>query len=162
MPRADDPYNEGHPHGLSEREEEIYRLTVVNRLTQREIGERMGIAQPAVSLILKAARGKLPPPDLGKIRDEALALHMRTQRMALELAEMNGAPVTAGKDGDIVRDPENNAVVRDYAGRVAALKLALEADREIRKLMGADAATKTEVSGGVRHEVVGIDPKDLI
>ncbi|MEU1372995.1 sigma factor-like helix-turn-helix DNA-binding protein [Streptomyces triculaminicus] len=30
-----------------------------------------------------------------------------------------------------------------------------------RKLLGLDAATKTEVSGGVRYEIVCVDPEDL-
>lgn len=142
---------------LSEREAEVYRLAVVNRLTQTQIGERIGVSQERVSQILKDAREKLPPVDLEAIRRESLELHLDTLRAALELAEMDGAPVTSGKDGDIVRDPEDNTVVRDYSGRVAARKLALEADREIRKLLGLDAATKIEQSGSVRYEVAGVD-----
>ena len=157
-----EPINEGHPHGLNEREAEVYRLTVVARLTQREIGERLGIHQTAVSKILRDARAKVPPPDLGAIRREAAARHLDVMRKAYELIEMSGAPVTAGKDGDIVQDPETGAVVRDYSGRIAASKLLLEADRELRKLFGVDAATRQEITGGVKHEIVGVDPKDLI
>lgn len=163
MPSVDrSPINKDHPHGLTEREAEVYRLTVVNRLTQREIGERLGITQPAVSMILKAAREKIPPPDLNAIRQEAAERHLDVIRRAAELMEMEGAPVTAGKDGGVVRDPETDAVVRDYAGRVQAAKLLLEADRELRKLFGVDAATKQEITGGVRHELVGVDPSELI
>lgn len=153
--------NEGAPQGLSEREAEVYRLTVVNRLTQTEIAERLGISQQRVSQILSDARAKLPPPDLAVIRTEALALHEEVIRKALALAEMNGAPVTAGKDGDVVYDPNGGAVVRDYGGRINALRLALSADAERRKLMGLDAATKTEVSGSVKYVIEGADVKDL-
>lgn len=153
--------HEGAPQGLSEREAEVYRLTVVNRLTQREIAERIGVHQTTVGKILADARAKLPPVDLAAIRAEALALHEDVIRKAYALAELRGAPVTAGKDGDVVRDPEDNSVVRDYGGRMAALALALKADEQRRKLLGADAATKTEVTGSVRYEVVGVDTEDL-
>ena len=153
--------HEGAPQGLSEREAEVYRLTVVNRLTQREIADRIGVHQTTVGKILADARAKLPPIDLAAIRQEALELHLDVIRRAYLLAEMNGAPVTAGKDGGIVFDPENDSIVRDYSGRMAALALALKADEQRRKLLGADAATKTEVTGSVRYEVVGVDTEDL-
>lgn len=155
------PGNADMPQGLTEREAEIYELTVVNKLTQSAIAERLGISQPRVSQILSEARAKLPPVDLAAIRAEAVALYDRVQREALKLAEMEGAPVTSGKDGDIVRDPEGGAVVRDYGGRVKALQLALQAAEDRRKLLGADAATKQEVSSTVKYEIVGgagIDP----
>lgn len=143
---------------LSELEEEVYRLTVVNRLSQRAIAERLGISsQQQVSKILADARTKLPPPDLEAIRQESLTMHRETQRIALELAEKIGAPITAGKDGDLVVDPTSGEYVRDYSLRLAALETARKADVEIRKLMGADAATKVEQSGTIRYEVAGVD-----
>lgn len=151
--------NPGVPEGLTEREHEIYQLTVVNRLTQRQIGERMGISQQAVSVDLAQARAKLPPVDLDAVRQESMALHRRTQQLALELAEMPGAPVTAGKDGDIVYEiiDGKQVAVRDYSLRLAALETARKSDVEMRKLHGLDAASKTEVSGSVRYEVAGIN-----
>jgi hypothetical protein len=143
---------------LTPREAEVYRLTVVNRLTQQQIGDRLGVTQQWVSEALASARANLPPVDNDALRRQSLELHLNTIRAALELAEMEGAPVFVGKDGDLARDPENgNAVVRDYAGRVAAHKLALDADKELRKLMGLDSATKIEQSGTVRYEVAGVD-----
>lgn len=150
-------YGADRPHDLGEREAEIYRLTVVNRLTQKQIGERLGIHQPRVSALLASARAKLPPVDLAAIRSEALELHNDVIRRAYEIAEMAGAPVFVGKDGDVAIDPDGGAVVRDYAGRLKALELALKADAERRKLLGADAASKQEVSGQVRYELVGVD-----
>lgn len=110
---------------------------------------------------MKEVRAKLPPLDLEGMRAESLALHQEIQRKALALAELAGAPVTAGKDGDVVYDPEGNVIVRDYSGRIAALKLASDADREIRKLHGLDAAQKVAVSGSVRYEVAGVDVTKL-
>jgi DNA-binding CsgD family transcriptional regulator len=152
---------QGYAEGLTEREAEIYRLTVVNRLTQGAIGKQMGITQQAVSTHLAHARAKLPAPDLEAIRAEALALHEDVIRRSLELAELAGAPVTSGKDGDVVLDPEDGAVVRDYGGRINALRLALAADAERRKLMGVDAASKQEISGQIKYEIAGVDLDNL-
>lgn len=149
------------PEGLTEREHEIYQLTVVNRLTQRRIAERMGISQERVSQILTQVRAKLPPVDLQAVRQESLALHRRTQELAMELAEMIGAPVTAGKDGTVVYDPESGEAVRDYSLRLAALETARKADVEMRKLHGVDAAQKTEISGSVNYTVSGVDVTKL-
>jgi DNA-binding CsgD family transcriptional regulator len=151
----------GRAEGLTEREAEIYRLTVVNRLTQSAIGARLGVSQQVISVQLAAARAKLPTPDLETIRSEALALHEDVIRRSLELAELAGAPVTSGKDGDVVLDPEDGAVVRDYSGRINALRLALAADAERRKLMGVDAASKQEISGQIKYEIAGVDPSAL-
>lgn len=150
--------HEGVPQADSEeRGAEIYRLTVVNRLTQRQISERLGISQPRVSQILAAYRASLPPLDHEAMRRHSLALHEDIQRRALELAELAGAPVTAGKDGDLVVDPTSGEYVRDYSLRLAALETARKADVEIRKLHGLDAASKVEHSGIVRYEVAGVD-----
>lgn len=142
---------------LTNREAEVYRLTVVNQLTQDQIGERLGISQQTVSEHLANARANLPPVDYDALRRQSMELHLDTMRAALELAEMEGAPVTSGKDGGVVYDPVNGTVVRDYAGRINARRLALEADKELRKLMGLDSATKQEISGSVRYEIAGVD-----
>lgn len=146
---------------LDEREAEVYRLRVVNRLTQQQVADRLKISQQRVSQIEADARAKLPPLDLDAMRRESLELHYETQRKALALADMIGVPVTAGKDGDLVVDPTSGEFVRDYSLRLAALDTARKADIEIRKLHGLDAATKIEQSGSVRYELVGVSIEDL-
>lgn len=146
------------PHGeISERDAEIYRYAVVNRWVHSKIAEHFKISRERVGQILARVRETLPPLDVAAIRQESLELNRDIMRRALELAEMEGAPVTAGKDGDVVRDPENAAVVREYSGRVMALRLAQAADKEIRVLTGADAATKVESTATVRYEVTGVN-----
>lgn len=148
---------------LTEREQRVYRLRVVNRLTVQAIADREDppISQQRVSQILAEVRRKLPPPDVAKLRAQSEALHEDIQRRAYELVELAGAPVTAGKDGTVVYDPESGEVVRDYALRLAALKTALDADKELRKLHGLDAATKVESTATVRYEIAGLDPEQL-
>lgn len=139
-----------------ERNAAIYRLRVVNRLTFSEIGERYGISYQRAWQIVQEYAASLPPIDVEAMRRRSLELHEATQRMALELAEQEGAPVFVGKDGSIAYDEAGN-VVRDYALRLSALETARKADLEIRKLHGLDAATKIEQSGTVRYEVAGVD-----
>lgn len=143
------------PDGLDEREAEIYRLSVVNRLTQTQIGERLGINQQRVSQILQSVKAKLPPLDTEELRRASIELHHDTIRRAFELAEREGAPVFVGKDGTMATDTDGTPV-RDYALRLSALETARKADVELRKLLGLDAATKQEISGSVRYEVLGV------
>lgn len=152
---------------LPEQDEEIYRLRVVDRLTFSEIGKRYGISPQAVHQRYQRIAASLPMPDIAAVRAESLTMLREIEREAIAVARMQGAPVTAGKDGGIVYDPEvkdendNAVVVRDFAGRLQALKLAGWADAEARKLMGADAATKVESTATVKYEMVSIDPEAL-
>lgn len=139
-----------------ERDAKIYRLRVVNRLTCSEIGERYNLSRQRVSQIVAAYAAALPPIDAEAMRRRSLELHEAAQRMAMELAEREGAPVYVGKDGSIAYDEAGN-VVRDYSLRLSALETMRKADVEIRKLHGLDAATKIEQSGTVRYEVAGVD-----
>lgn len=156
--------HEGRPQLLSEREAEIYKLRVVNRWTEAKIGAKFEVSPQRISQILSEIKKKMPPPDLADIRMEALALHNEVIARAWELVELEGAPVTVGAYGNILREPSddgNGAIVRDFSGRIAALRTALEADKERRKLLGLDAATKAEVAQTVRYEVAGVDMEDL-
>jgi DNA-binding CsgD family transcriptional regulator len=156
--------NAGHAQmaaDLDEREAEIYDLYLVKRWSQHRVAKHLGISQQRVSQHVADMRKKLPPVDIAAIRDASIAMYAEVARRAFELADKEGAPVTAGKDGDVVLDPESGEVVRDYGGRVAALALAIKADIEVRRLAGADAATKTESTATVRYELVGLDPEAL-
>jgi hypothetical protein len=151
----------GTPEGLSEREQEIYRLRVVNRWTVSKIGEKFDLSHQRVSQILADMKDRMPPIDIEGVRRQSLQLQEDIQRRMYELAELAGAPVTAGKDGELVLDPSSGEYVRDYSGRIAALKLAQEADKEIRKLLGADAAQKVESTATVKYVIEGVDPGAL-
>jgi hypothetical protein len=135
--------------------------------SQAEIAEQYGISQPRVSQIVKAVRETIPQEDRAEraLRELAFLDDLRSQ--AMKIVAMEAPPVTAGKDGAIVRDPEHkgpdgqDAIVRDHAGRLAAMSQAVAISAHVRRLLGLDAPTRTEVTGGVRHELVGVDPEDL-
>lgn len=160
--REGGPPNVAHADGiLNERETRIWQRYRIEGVSQRVIAEEEGISQPRVSQILMKARGLMPRQDLTEVRNRVLAVHQEVIERALSLAEMQGAPVTAGKDGDVVYDPEGGGVVRDYAGNIAAYRLALDAMKQLRAVEGMDAATKTETSATVRYVVEGVDTEAL-
>lgn len=146
---------------MTDREAEMWRLRSVNRWTMQKIGDHFGLSSQRVSVILADVREKMPPIDVAGVRQQALDFYDDMQRRLMELVELNGAPVTAGKDGEVVYDPESGAAVRDFSGRINALRAALDADKERRKLLGADAATKVESTATVRYEIAGVDPEAL-
>ncbi len=146
---------------LSDEERQMYHWHAVERKTQREIAALLGITQQAVSFRLQQIRKKIPPIDLDAVRQEMLAIYADSLRATAELMAMDGVPVTAGKDGDYVYDPETQKVARDYSGRIAAIKTRNDVTAHMRKLLGLDAAEKHEVAGAVRYELVGVDLDDL-
>jgi len=123
--------------------------------------EEPPISMQRVSQILAEVKAKMPPIDLSEMRARSIELHLDVIKRAYEMAGMKGAPVTSGKDGDVVYDPEDGEVVRDYALRGNALNLVIKAEKELRALLGLDAATKVESTATVRYVLEGVDTSDL-
>jgi predicted DNA-binding protein (UPF0251 family) len=146
---------------LTPLQSRVWRMYHVARKTQDEIAALEGCSQQAVGQALSRARANMPRVDLVAERRAIQETHREVIRRAFELADKAGAPVTAGKDGDVVHDPDDRSVVRDYAGRIAALKLALQASEAMRKLDGMDAATRVDVAAVVKYEIVGVDTEAL-
>lgn len=140
---------------LAERRAQAWELYVGGK-TQYQIADLLSLDQSTVSDDLRIHADSMTPQS----RETAVKRHEETIAWAVdqlrELAAMDGAPVTAGKDGNVVRDPERidprtgkNVVVRDYTGRFTAIReLRGYLDREA-KLLGLNAADKVEVSGNV-------------
>lgn len=129
---------------LEGRNGDIWRW-YVRGMTQEALAEKYEISQAQVSRIIAQVRESIPPEDKDKVRQEHLELARSMREELAKLVEMRPAPVTAGKDGDIVRDPETNDPVWDHSGRMAAMdRLRAWIERES-KLLGVDAPTKTEV-----------------
>lgn len=152
----------GVPQDHPDVDAEAYRLRVVDRLTFSEIGARYGITAQAAHQRYKRVAESLPPIDIAAIRAEALAGLTEIMREAMAVARMNGAPVFVGKDGTIAREPAaegeiQGAVVRDYAGKINALRLVGWSIESIRKLAGADAASKVESTSTVKYSIEGVD-----
>lgn len=139
---------------LEGRNGEIWHRYTVRAQTQEMIAEELGISQERVSQIIREIRAAIPPIDRDQLVASSLELVSYVKQQAMEIVDMAGAPVFVGKDGDIARD-ENGEVVRDHSGRLAALKMAMDADNVLAKRLGLDSPTKIEQSGSVRYEIVG-------
>lgn len=149
-----------------ERNAEIIRAYGRGR-SQASLAEEHGISQQAISQIIAAHRAKQGPVDKAEQINAAADLLDHLIEEAMALAALEGAPVTAGKDGLVVVDPERKGphgepvYVRDYSGRVAAIHLVKSLLERKSKLLGLDSATKTEVSGSVDYRIGGLDPATL-
>lgn len=154
------------PREQTERNAAIWRAYCSGQ-TQLSLAEEYGVTPERINQICKVFRDAIQQETKEERALRELAFLDEVREKAMEVAKLPGAPVTAGKDGDIVRDPTRTeddpegAVVRDYSGRLNAMSLAVQTSAHMRKLLGLDAPTKTEISGGVRHELIGVDPEDL-
>lgn len=133
---------------LAARQAESWDL-YVKGWTQAEIGAKFDLDQSVVSRDLAEYRKSIPSQTREQLIEKHQAgLAWATKRLR-ELHELEAPPITAGKDGDVVIDPETGAIVRDYGlQRQTALDLVRLQEREA-KLAGLDAAAKVEHSGEV-------------
>lgn len=146
---------------LEGRNGEVWRWFTIRGKTQEWIAQHYGISNQRVSQIIKEVRDAIPPIDKAELVQESLELIKEVKARAMEIVDMAGAPVAVGKDGVVLYDPVNGEVVRDYAGRLRALDMALKADDTMAKRLGLDAASKVESTATVKYEIVGVDPEDL-
>lgn len=151
---------QGEEAALEGRNGEIWQDYTVRRMSQERIAAKHGISQQSVSRIIREVREKIPAVDLEEMRLKSVELYSDLIRRAMDIVDLAPAPVFVGKEGSIAYD-ENGSVVRDYSGRIAAMRAAGDMEKEIRKLYGLDAAEKIEQSGSVRFEIVGVDMGDL-
>lgn len=118
-----------------------------NGRTQEFLAEKYSLSQARISQIISEVRDSLGE----EIRNETIATEAELLRRlrAEVLADVYGAnpaPVTAGKDGEIVKDPETGEVVRDHAGRLAGLNAANTLTMRLHRLLGIDAPAKLDLN----------------
>lgn len=131
---------------LEGRNGRVWRRHVIDGLTQEAVAAEFGISQTRVSQICAQVRDKIPDTDRQEMVQDTLEVLSELHRTAMDLMRMAGAPVTAGKDGTVVYDPETNQPVRDYSLRLNALKGALAVSESMRRLVGLDAAKGLDVN----------------
>lgn len=150
--------------------------------TQERIGAKFGITHARVSQILKQIRASIPEAtrqDMITTEVERLdyVLHKcwevmeRTHvvvssngRVAHEITEY-----ALDENGDILINEHGHPVpkkmrkVVDDGPTLQAANAIMAAGRERRRLLGLDAPTnaKVEHEGGIRYEIVGVDPEAL-
>lgn len=136
------------------RNREIFHLHV-HGWTQYALADKFGMSQQRISQIIREIRELIGPVDVDARRQAMLERLDASRRRMLELAEMNGAPVTAGKDGSVVYDPESGGVVRDYGLRINATRTVLAVDDREAKLLGLDAPAKADLTVHGEAEAAG-------
>ena len=129
---------------LEARNGAIWRDYCAGR-TQEWLAAQHGISQARVSQIIRQVRDSIPEETREEEVQRSLEMLRELRAGALEVWKMRAAPVTAGKDGDPVMDPETQEWVRDHTGRLRALETALKVDQRISQLLGLDAAQKLDM-----------------
>jgi len=140
---------------LAERREAEWEL-YVNGWTMPKIAKHYGLDVSTISDDLRTYRDAMP----SATREQMIERHHAKLADIAERLEAIAAkpapPVTAGKDGDIVRDPTDidpltgkGRIVRDYGAQAAALREIRATLAQEAKLAGLNAADKVEVSGNV-------------
>ena len=126
--------------------------------TNQRIADHLGYSSP--SSVRDACRRAIR--DIVKDGAEKLiAVHVdRLETLyeaAVEVLEADHVVVSHGK----VVTGADGQPLKDNGPKLAAIREARATMESFRKLMGLDQPTQVNVSGGVRYEVVGINPEDL-
>ncbi|MFI9079131.1 hypothetical protein ACIGW8_22120 [Streptomyces sioyaensis] len=131
--------------------------------TYKQIAEELGLADKgeAWRAVDRARKDIVRPAAERLIAAEAAQLDTLYVE-ALEVLERNHITVNNGRI-ITMRDPATGEDVPlpDDGPKLAALQVALKLRESYRRLYGLDAATKTEVSGGLTYEIVGVDMEAL-
>jgi hypothetical protein len=136
-------------------------------LTYAAIGERLGYsAQSAHEAVQRALRDSVK--DGGEaVRELELERLDYLYRRALDIAEKEHVAISNGRvvgrrTGEVDEDGEPIwEDVLDDGPELAAIKTLLQIQERRAKLLGLDSATKVDVSGGLKYELVGVDPGDV-
>jgi hypothetical protein len=149
------------------RNNQIIAAYATGARSLQSIADEHGITRQTAGEIIQRWRIAQGPVDKAEEIARATDLLDRLIEAAADLAEREGTPVTAGKDGFCVVDPTQkgpqgeDVYVRDYGNRLAAIDRVRTLLERKAKLLGLDSATKTEVSGSVEYSIPGLDPKTL-
>lgn len=140
--------------------------------TYQQIADELGWGNKgdAYHAVKRAMQAVIQEPGEEAVRWSILRLDEERVRLhdLRDKAEklLGGQHVTVSQ-GRVVRDEDGSAVPDDeftlkVIDRLARIDEQLRRnDESMRKLLGLDQPVKTQVSGGVTYEVVGIDPEAL-
>lgn len=141
----------------AQRDGEAARLRMRGK-TYQEIADTLGYASKgsAHDAVARAIRAARVGPTQEAIEVEAGRLEALYEE-ALGVLEREHVTVSNGR---VVVD-DTGATIPDDGPRLAAIR-ELRAIREsYRKLLGLDQPAKVDMSGGVKYEIVGINPEDI-
>lgn len=145
---------------LSGRNGQIWR-DYIRGMTQEALAEKYKISQQRVSQVIARVRDSIPESTREELIQREIEFLDRLSAEVMELWDQQAAPVTVGKDGDVLYDPETGELVRDHGGRLRALETALKVRQRMAELLGLNAPTKLQTDGTVRYVVEGVDMESL-
>ncbi len=148
----------------ADRAAQAARLKADNpRMTYQQIADAVGYCDKTAAwrainrcrdAVIREAGAELVAAEAAHLDDLFVA--------ALEVLEADHVVVSHGKVITMA-DPETGEEkpLKDTGPKLAAIREMRMIRESFRKLHGADAETKVNLSGGVKYEVVGVDPADL-
>jgi hypothetical protein len=113
-------------------------------------GDAWRAVQKARKAVLQQAGAELIATEAAQLDDLFVA--------AMEVMERDHVMVSHGR---VVYDDSTGQPLVDDGPKLAALREMRAIRESYRKLLGVDQPAKVEHSGGVRYEVIGVDPADL-
>lgn len=111
------------------------------------LAERYSLSIARISQICSEVRDSLGEEVRNEtIQQEAEMLRTLRDEILAEVYDAKPIPVTVGKDGDILKDPETGEVVRDHGGRLAGVAAADRITQRLHRLLGIDAPAKLDLN----------------
>lgn len=115
--------------------------------TQEKLAERYGLSQQRISQIIRETRDSIGEEVRTEvIQTEAELLRTLREEILAEIYDAKPVPVTVGKDGAVLLDPETGEVVRDHGGRLAAIDRVDRISSRLHRLLGIDAPAKLDLN----------------
>lgn len=131
----------------------------IRGLSYRQIARELGYADhsSARAAVARARADVVREPAMELVGIELERLDLLVQRANDVLDAVHY--VTSSK-GDVVLWEDEPLV--DDAPIIAAINTLVKVSESRRKLLGLDAETKVNLSGGVKYELVGVDPAEIL
>jgi hypothetical protein len=130
----------------------------------RELAERFGYYDRGTAWrAIQALKAEIIRPAVTRLIQTESEQLDSLYVMALEIIERNHVIVSHGKV-ITMKDPETGEErpLQDDGPRLQAIQTALRIRDQYQNLHGLKQPAKTEVSGGVTYQVIGVDPKDVV
>lgn len=141
------------------RDAEAAEYWAEHRCTYQEIADRFGYYDRSQAWRgIQSAKRDVAAPAVTKLRQTESEQLDALYVMALEIIERNHVVVSHGQ----VVCGEDGRPLSDDGPRLQAIQTALRIRDQYQNLHGLKQPAKVEHSGGVKFEIVGVDPQDLV
>ncbi|WP_225811325.1 hypothetical protein [Streptomyces spinosus] len=140
------------------RDAEAAAYWAEHHCTYQEIADRFGYYDRAQAWRgIQAAKRDVALPAVTKLRQTEAEQLDNLYVLAMEIIERNHVVVSHGR----IIYGEDGKPLQDDGPRLQAIQTALRIRDQYQNLHGLKQPAKVEHSGGVKYEVVGVDPEDL-